>query len=301
MTRKRARPESAKTPVDKQSPETPVVDQAPKQGRLGFLKDSRLGNLCSLIAVIPVIAGILSSMSSYFGPARLSLTYTSKYRLSQREDNLPAKLRLSYADQQVERLFVLTGEIQNTGTQSIEASDIDMQPIFQVEDLRTFHFSRVLDAFVLGQSPGSSVASCSFDESAVRFKMKLINGKERIRFQVVCEGDPGWPMLEYHIRGIGEPRTYRVPRERYEGTFGTVLGLCFMTFMGIWGLLIFTYVMNTVFRVVGYLQLYNGPTKGILRHLRGAFVLVLLFVLIAWFGWWYFDAIYLVRVRPWSL
>ena len=173
-------------------------------------------SLAEKIKVFATIVGIISpiiALATFIGlkPEKkkvLEWEYVSKSSLVNTSAASSDKIEVHYEGRKIKQLSVVTARLFNSGSISIDASD--------VKDLAypTVLFPsnvNVIGAEIKSRSPSDLRAQIFYQGNQVRVENGLFNPTDSVTIQILLEGDPGeiaaLPPVQYRIAGIVTPTT----------------------------------------------------------------------------------------------
>jgi hypothetical protein len=174
------------------------------------LKTSWVRRYLELAAALATIVGLGATI--YFAlkadrEKKLDVTYLAKLSLVNPTATSKERVKVSYEGRDIRELVQISIRIVNSGSLPIEKRDIE-EPI-------TFPFGNatVLAAAVVRSVPANIQAAIVSEPRSVVVQHGLLNSGDYVEFEVLCDGDPGWPTPTFRITGVREGRI-TIPADR---------------------------------------------------------------------------------------
>ena len=154
-----------------------------------------------VVAVVTVGATIFFSLRADKKKS-ITVRYLGERALLSREGRNGAGLSVSFAGEQVDAPWLLSGRLENTGTLPIEARDVE-KPI-----QLSFSTGKVIGAEITEKNQPAIEASAVHDKDSVTLAHALLNPGDFIGFNIIFDGKPGAPTASMRISGV--PRVEQV-------------------------------------------------------------------------------------------
>ena len=161
-----------------------------------------------VIQIGGLLIGILALGVTIFFSVRsehskeITVTYLSKRPLVTLEPGrTTAGVEVSLGGTRLIAPWLLSGRLENSGNQPIEARDIEESPQFQ------FARAKVISAEVVGKSQPGISAQAAIINNTVTISHKLLNPSDWVSFDMLFEGEPELPpAVSLRISGISNPK-----------------------------------------------------------------------------------------------
>lgn len=173
------------------------------------------------LEILGLTIGVLTvAVSVYFGwqadkEKDLAIRYIAMVSLFTPQISSSGQVAITYDNKPVKRPHIFSARLVNIGNKPIETRDIE-KPV-----LLRFKSASVLDVKIKERIPSNILVNAAFEEDTVTLDHGLLNPGDNIAFEVLFDGDPGWPDASARISGINE-LTILLPTDGGEGPFTTV-------------------------------------------------------------------------------
>ncbi len=168
------------------------------------IKQERSDRIKRYLEISAALAAIVGLVAAVYFPIRgekhkaVELRYLAKLSLVSPEATTSGKVKVAYDNRVVENPTKLSARLGNSGDLPIEAKDIE-QPLVLL-----FEGVRILNAEITERSPGDIRAAVQYTDKTVTLEHGLLNPGDYLLFEILSDGDKGWPKPQVRIAGISK-------------------------------------------------------------------------------------------------